>query len=202
MTDFIQNRQQWTASFLPEHARTLTLEEYVPKAPDQAAAKVQVQRYIDGLLSGERTPLVLYGPPNQTKTLLACCIWNVVAPHIPDRSRYDEVKNCGTADNIGFYNGAELPGFVKFDANNRRPTGLEFLEHIKTCRFCVLDDFDKAPAGNWSSAWYDIIEGRLALPTVVTMNHTPAEFARKYGEFGLPIISRLTRPGGIFIRLG
>lgn len=201
--DFLRNRQQWADGFVPQPFRGAAWSDF-PVATDGRRELVQrVQVYRDELLAGSRRPLVLYGPCNTGKTMLASLVWKDIVAHLADRLEIDEAVAAGTADHAVWVNGASIPEIVKL--GDERHTGFHVTSsHLSTAFLGVIDDLDKCPPG-WSSALYKILDARLCvhrLPTVLTMNLSPRQFVAKYGEeHGRPIWSRLERAGAVVIKV-
>jgi DNA replication protein DnaC len=203
MIDSIQDRKQWTDGFIPPQFRGITIDYYAALHQEYGDQVAAARRYVQDTLNGGTRTLVAYGPPNSGKTELASAIWNAVAPRLTDRSAYQDALASGTADNVVFVAGQELPGYWKRagKADDRKTNS----QHIATAWFAVLDDLDKAPAGGWSPELLRLIDTRTwscQLPTVITMNATPAELAAKHGESGGPILSRFERAGALYLRIG
>jgi len=202
-SEFFENRKDWTDTLIPAHFQDMSLDEYADLHPDYAEQIAAAQCYVADLLNGGTRTMVAYGPPGSGKTELACAIWNAVAPRVDDRRSYDSVLLAQTADNVAFVAGMELPDYWKRSGNreNRKPAG----QHLRSAWFAVLDDLDKCPAGSWSAQLQRLVDARTwssPKPTVITMNTTPAELVRKYGECGAPILSRFERAGALFLRIG
>jgi len=197
---YFRDRADWTRSFLPQPFQDLTFDDFVERNPGKAYAGEAAGEYADALRYGKRHPFIVYGPPGSGKTSLVSAIWNTVAPHVPDRHELKLAQECGTADNLAFVRGEELPGIL----HRQDPRDGPLWAHLQTCFLLVLDDFDKAPAGNWATDWLGLINARVwhkRVPTMITTNTTPAQFAREYGQPGKAIVSRWERACGVFVRL-
>lgn len=203
---FIADRREWIRGFLPTVFQGISfpdLDGFIPVHPEAAGA---VGRWVGDIWEGILRPMVLFGVPNCGKTALACCAWNALAPSVQDRANYPDVALCGTADNIAFVRGEDLADtLTRGGTGDSGATRVGYsIEHIKTCYLCVLDDLDKFPCGEWGRALLNLIDARVcqyAYPTIITMNLTPAQLEERYGDYGPAIVSRLTRSGGMFVRV-
>ena len=206
MNDF-QNQPaaQWMLNMIPQEFRALRLEEIVPRSAEQAEALEAVKVYAADILAGGRHACVLYGPPGGGKSMLAAGLWNALAPRIADRHQLADVRKAGTADNVLWVRGDRLvPEYWKPVEQADHRTAEQRTFHVSTAGLVVLDDLDKHPTGTWAANLSGLIDARCCqdrLPTVITMNHTPAALVTKYGEFGGPIVDRLIRMGAVFIRV-
>jgi len=199
-THFLSDRAEWVNSFLPEHFRGLTLTDYSVRYPGYAEITASAAHYVQDVLQGHRHSLVLYGDCDSGKTMLASIVFSAIATFIADRSRYQDLLACGTADNIAFVIAAKLPGMFRGKTDDGQPG----IPHLSSCYLLVLDDLDKCARGEWGNELLALIDARVCqkLPTIVTMNTTPAEFEKRYGVPGEAIISRFKRTGSLFIRVG
>ena len=201
-----QPAAQWIVEMVPERFQALTLDRIEPRSPEQADSIKAVQRYAEDIVAGGRHSLVLYGLPGGGKTMLAAAAWNGIAPQVAYRRRLSDVRDAGTADNVLWVRADRLIGeYWKCGEQADRRTAEERQYHLCTAGFAVLDDLDKHPSGTWAANLFGLIDARCAcsfLPTVITMNSAPAELARKYGDYGAPIVDRLVRTGSLFVRVG
>ena len=199
----IRTRTSWARGFLPAALQDWSIEMLaVFKVAPQAALE-GVQAWTEGVRAGSRVPLVLVGPSPLT-TRVACAVWNALAPFVPDRARYDDALRCGTADNIAFVPGNQLPRSLQPSKPwNARKEGSLSAEHLKTCMLCVLADLDLYPRWNESSLQLcGLVKDRVAthaLPTILTFGIPLHEFARRHGEYGEAICGALREAGGVFV---
>lgn len=205
MTLSKQTAAQWMVEMVPKRFQALTLARIKPRSQEQAESIKAVQRYAADILAGGRHSIVLYGAPGGGKTMLAAALWNEVAPRIVHRRLLHDAYEAGTADNVLWVRGDQLiPDYWKDGEHADHRTRAERTFHLFTAGFVVLDDLDKHPVGTWAVSLYGLIDARCChnwLPTVITMNSTPAELEATYGEQGPPIVDRLKRAGSVFVRM-
>jgi DNA replication protein DnaC len=176
-----------------------------PLSKLQADALEAAKRYAADIAAGGRHPLVIYGAPGSGKTMLAAGVWNAISPDIPDRHALRAVREAGTADNVIWVRADSLvTDYWACKEPTDRRTKEQHIYHLDTAELAVLDDLDKHPAGTWAGPLFGLIDSRCCvrqLPTVFTMNTSPTGLAREYGKYGMPIVSRLIRMGGVFVRV-
>lgn len=192
----------YTKTFLPSTFAEVDYAIIMPKLDSKIVAVLN--DWIKRVLQGHNVPLVLYGATDNYKTMMAAYCWTAIAPSIPDRSSYNEVSTAGTDDNIFWVVGNELPDIILTKLNKHNRTNEQEIFHISTTHFGVFDDLDKCPPNDaFAAQLFGIINERTShhLPTIITINLTPKAFVKKYKEYGKPILSRLQRFGGIFIRI-
>jgi DNA replication protein DnaC len=202
---FPSQQDDWRSASVPEQFRTFRLDDMKTRSKLQADALEAAKRYAADIAAGGRHPLVIYGAPGSGKTMLAAGVWNKVAPYVPDRHALRDVRDAGTADNVVWVRGDALVTnyWVCKEPTDRR-TKAQHAHHLVSANFAVLDDIDKHLEGTWASQLFGLIDDRCCQylrPTVITMNLTPAGLAKKYGEVGDPIVSRLVRMGAVFVRV-
>jgi DNA replication protein DnaC len=193
---YYKDRLDWIKEFVPERFRNLTLDNYTARTAQQATALAVARKHLNRMATGCSNPMYIYGPPGTGKTELASAFWNSFAGSVPDMHDYRTAARLGTADNIAFVNGSQIPELVKRDKDNH---GFELL---CSCQFAVIDDLDKCSAG-WNEALYRLVDCRMSqccLPTIITANNTPNDLIHKYKD-GTAIVDRLRRFNGLFIRL-
>ena len=200
---FSATREQWIQELVPQPFRGMRLSSYPQGSAEHRSALRAAQQWCAGIRAGVLRPLVLFGRPGSGKTMLASCAFNELAPGVPDRASSDSVQRAGTADNICFVGCAGLVGWLRPDTEQAQ-TPAQKRNHLQTSFLCCLDDLDKHPAGEWGNEFLGLVGSRVwgaCLPTILTMNLSPPELAGRYGQVGAPLLSRLTRAGGVFIRL-
>lgn len=203
MIEFFEDRRKWAAEFVPQKFRGFGWSNFRADTEKRQEIVSLVQGYRDDLLAGSRSPLVLYGGTNTGKTLLASLVLMDVAEHVNDRLKADDAAAMGTADNVVWANGADVQEIVK--RGNGRHTGFAVTPaHLATAYLGVIDDIDECEPGWLTSSLYKILNDRLwanRLPTIITMNATPKQFVKKYGDSGMPMWSRMERSGALVIRV-
>jgi len=122
------------------------------------------------------------------------------------RSNLQDIFNAGTADNIAWLLCAKLPDEIMNKDRADGRTKEQVLHHYDTAFFAVLDDLDKcSPSETWAIELFKLIDARLCqyrVPTIITMNHSPADLCHRYGQdYGPQMLDRMERMGGIFIRM-
>lgn len=199
-------RAAYTKTIIPAEIRESMASHYRAVCEESRAVAAAVRGYINTAFS-QRKSLVLYGPPGTAKTLLAAGIFNELGSRLDDRRKFEDFAAAGTADNIAWIRGDQLPGKWSHKPDDADPrSGAEWTYHLSTAHLVVIDDMDKCPVqDNWGAQLFGLIDTRLCdkrLPTIITMNHSPAGFIKRFGEAnGEPIISRIQRTGGLFIRV-
>ncbi len=192
--NFLQNRNEWVSGFVPEPFRLLATLDGAALPPDVLPL---VEAYRQHLTYGGKQALVLYGPPGAGKTRLASVLWNMLAPHVGERRSLDDALRAGTADNVAWVTGADIPALAKGGHHHT-------LNHVESAYLAVIDDLDKCPTGGWSKALFSVIDHRTCQtrkPSIVTMNATPRKLVALYGAEGGPIWDRIQRSGSLVIRM-
>jgi len=199
-------RDSYVREFIPAAFRGVSLADYKGSSDTANAVRQAVRDYIDNFFTNRNT-IVLYGPSSAGKTLLASVMFLSIGSVLADRREEMAVYSAQTADNLVWLRGDELPGIWKKKADDHGDarSAAELAYHMTTAGLAVLDDIDKCPCQeNWGAQLFGLIDARLCdhrLPTVITMNHTPAEFAKRYVGVGPQIIERIRRTGGVFVRV-
>lgn len=200
MIPFFIDRRNFISGFVPKDFQNISLNDIENTDQESIKAIEAVAGYINDVLNNyRRTALIIYGPSGYGKTLLSSCIWNEIAFNVDERKSYSDAVDAGTADNYCWINCAQLP-----DQWKQNEAAIN--HHYQTAFFAVLDDLDKCASHEaWGAQLYSLIDNRLCqrrLPTVITMNPTPAELIKRYGgTIGDAMFSRFERTGGLFVRL-
>lgn len=200
----ISSREHECLLEVPENLRCCFVHTYRAKTREQECIRNAVIKYADDLKNQKPQSLLFYGRPNTAKSHMSVAVYREIVPRLITRDRegwcpQDIYNKSQTMKNHFWIRGDQLKDALcpKLDCPGKYTSF-----HLQTALFGVLDDIDKFPSGNWASAIYGLIEERTSrrLPTVISMNSTPAEFVKKYREYGEPIISRLRRNGALFVR--
>lgn len=200
---YISDRIEWTKGFLPEPFRNTLFDQLDKSGSAAQPAVAGVRDWTTHTMAGERVPLILIGSGAATIPL-ACCAWNSLAPSVPDRNRFEDAKLCGTADNIAYVRGDQLPEMLAAPNSWKTPKNvLLATEHLKTCQLCILADLELYP--HWSDSsrvLCGLVRDRVsthALPTIITLGTSLDAFASRHGEYGNSICEALREAGGVFI---
>jgi len=204
---FLKNLDEYISTFVLADFRGIDFSAFQAESPEVAKAKAAVQSWVaDTIYHHVVRPLIIYGPTGTGKTMLASCAWNAVAPEVGIRSNLQDIFNAGTADNIAWLLCAKLPDEIMNKDRADGRTKEQVLFHYNTAYFAVIDDLDKcSPSETWAIELFKLIDARLCqyrVPTIITMNHSPTDLCRRYGqEYGPQMLDRMERTGGIFIRM-
>lgn len=204
---FLKNLDEYLSTYVPADFKGINFTSIQAESPEVAIAKAAVQSWVaDTIYRHIVRPLIIYGPSGTGKTMLASCAWNAVAPEVGIRSNPQDIFDAGTADNIAWLFCGKLPDEITNKDRADGRTKEQFLFHYNTAYFGVLDDLDKCLTQEcWAIELFKLIDTRLCqyrVPTIITMNHSPADLCRRYGQnYGPQMLSRMERMGGIFIRM-
>lgn len=154
---------------IPTRYRAATLENYIPRTPDQEAAKRAAAEYVRAVKENPRLPfgITLWGSVGAGKTYLACAV-------LAEVLRLGHRGYFTTEDRI----------FDRFKENWGAPEEeIRFLLTLQRRRFLVVDDLGiRRPSDYVSDRYEAIINARYAhgLPTILTSNRTPEQLSAAY----------------------
>ncbi len=162
----------------------------IPK-PYLDAQLDEFSREVNDYLWSENKPgVLLCGSPGVGKTHAACALLKEAALH-KMINRFTQLKGSGWVHAGRFIRADMMLADIRrgFDTNNNG-----VLQEYANKEFLVLDDLGAEKASEWvGQTWHTFLDHRLneGLWTVITTNHKGQALARKYGEYGEGIESRL-----------